>query len=448
MKSRDSRPSFARSLGTRSNLQAKGIQACSDQALAFAISSGSQKDSIKKKVEENLSSARRIRRQGLEKSESAALSGSLLLSFAGRGTEYDGSRRSFVSVQSRDSLDASISDGHSQSDLAVDSDDLEYIQHDAPTMKHANHDSQHVLPAEQGHRSDDTRQRAAFQAHQTAVQAILQGPLAPEDPLKTNGSQAIDRNFLLPEPGSPDKDVPQHEQERAHEINAERFNTTASAAAQHPAIHSNRHFPQSLVDSHVPTIQQYNRLTTVTDNSTQSLRQPFTPARMSESRGSWNNDFGAITDQDDRASMPNWNARDLMIKSSQLLTMATPASNFSNTHTAAQHVLHAAPQTLYSSLHSHKHTPSSQLGTPINTAPSPIVPHLGGSGGIGRYSGGGERGGASSVQQPPPGMQQLLRHHPLPHARDTPHRQNHTHTHSLAAPDLSHDGADAGALGE
>ena len=446
MKSRHSR-SFARSLGTRSNLQAKGIQACSDQALAFAISSGSQKDSIKKKVEENLSSARCIRRQGLEESESAALSGSLLLSFAGRGTEYDGSRRSFVSVQSRDSLDASISDGQSQSDLA-DSDDLEYIQHDAPTMKHANHDSQHVLPAEQGHRSDDTRQRAAFQAHQTAVQAILQGPLAPEDPLKTNGSQAIDRNFLLPEPASPDKEgrVPRHEQERAHEINAERFNTTASAAAQRPAVHSNRHFPQSLADSHVPTIQQCNRLTTETDN--QSMRQLFTPARMSESPGSWNNDFGAITDQDDRASMPNWIARDFMITGSHPLTMATPTSNFSNTHTAAQHVLLTAPQTLYPSLHSHKHTPSSQLGTPINTAPSPIVPHLGGSGGIGRYSSGGERGGASSVQQPPPGMQQLLRHHPLPHARDTPHRQNHTHTHSLAAPDLSHDGAGAGALGE
>jgi hypothetical protein len=63
--------------------QAAGLGACSDQALAFAISSGTQSASIKQRVSEQLAESRRVQDQQQAASENAALAGSLLLSLAG-----------------------------------------------------------------------------------------------------------------------------------------------------------------------------------------------------------------------------------------------------------------------------------------------------------------------------------------------------------------------------
>ena len=184
------RTQFARSIGTRSSLQATGLHACSDKALAYAIAAGAGSDraaAAKQKVVQQLAAAKQHYDQDLVVKEQAALSGSLLLSMAGTGAMHAVRRESFHSVQSRDSLemtDDSLSDRE-------------------PDIERG---SQHVnfggaLKRQSDCRSDDAGPQTPFQAHQDAVQQILNGPGAAVPHRKTAALQdPSDRSFLLPEP--------------------------------------------------------------------------------------------------------------------------------------------------------------------------------------------------------------------------------------------------------
>lgn len=59
------------------------MDACSDQALAFAISNGVQNAAMKRRVADEIADAKKKRDQELAASQSAAFTGSFLLSMAG-----------------------------------------------------------------------------------------------------------------------------------------------------------------------------------------------------------------------------------------------------------------------------------------------------------------------------------------------------------------------------
>jgi hypothetical protein len=63
--------------------QAAGMQACSDQALAFAISNGAHTSAMKQRIDDQIAELKWDQEQELAASESAAFAGSLLLSMAG-----------------------------------------------------------------------------------------------------------------------------------------------------------------------------------------------------------------------------------------------------------------------------------------------------------------------------------------------------------------------------
>ena len=80
----------SRKIGTRANLQARSPFDVSDQALAFAMTSGARGAGLKQQIASQLSGSRRKHDQESAAAEGAALNGSLLLSLAGAVEGFNG----------------------------------------------------------------------------------------------------------------------------------------------------------------------------------------------------------------------------------------------------------------------------------------------------------------------------------------------------------------------
>ena len=215
-----SRPPFARSLGTRSKLQASGLQACSDQALAFAIANaggGPERSSARQQIANQLADASNRkqdeRRLAAQELEHAALSASLVLSMAGTGahtleTSYEQSLRRQTSPDPRatrfESFHHSV---QSRDSLEMTSDSLFETENDHRVGWHADSDQG---PGSLGTSTPSKGLPVAFSearpgasshslAHQDAVQQIMGAPA------RSLAAQALERSqFLLPEPPSPE----------------------------------------------------------------------------------------------------------------------------------------------------------------------------------------------------------------------------------------------------
>ena len=212
-----SRPSFARSLGTRSKLDAAGLQACSDQALAFAISSAGG-SGMRQQIANEIAVSNRQQGENRTAQEHAALSGSLLLSLAGSGAHdleemversrtrnaspsQVSRRQSFHSAQSRDSLEMTNDSLSENGDHHVDC----HPEIDHALMKSTTPSKRLTYEARPGGRGGGGGGGAgtASLAHQDAVQQILHGAASKQQHAK-NASQSRERShFLLPEPPSP-----------------------------------------------------------------------------------------------------------------------------------------------------------------------------------------------------------------------------------------------------
>ena len=203
-----SRPSFARSLGTRSKLEAAGLQACSDQALAFAISSAGG-SGMRQQIASEIEDSNRQQGEDRAAQEHTALSGSLLLSLAGTGahdleemvqrsltqnvspSQVTVSRRkSFHSAQSRDSLEMTGDSLSENGDHHVDC----HPEIDQTLRKSTTPSKRLTYEAPGG--GGGGRPGTASLAHQDAVQQILHGA-ASTQPHAKNATQSQERLHLL-----------------------------------------------------------------------------------------------------------------------------------------------------------------------------------------------------------------------------------------------------------
>ena len=207
---REGRPAFARSIGTRANLQARSPFDVSDQALAFAMTSGARGAGLKQQIASQLSGSRRKHDQESAPVESAALNGSLLLSLAGAVEGFNGAvqaasasrspqERPAPERQAKEAAQSPFQCAEVHSMKSQDSlDDIvasHLMTQDSlsPTLQTAS------PPAEAMPRQD--AREAAIQRHESAVQQILHGHGGSSPPATSaSGTDTFQGGLLAPTP--------------------------------------------------------------------------------------------------------------------------------------------------------------------------------------------------------------------------------------------------------
>ena len=207
---REGRPAFARSIGTRANLQARSPFDVSDQALAFAMTSGARGAGLKQQIASQLSGSRRKHDQESAAVESAALNGSLLLSLAGAVEGFNGAVQAASASRSpqerpapeRQAKEASQSPFQCAEVHSMKSRDSldDIVASHLMTQDSLSPTLQTASPPAEAMPRQDARE-AAIQRHESAVQQILHGHGGSSPPATSaSGTDTFQGGLLAPTP--------------------------------------------------------------------------------------------------------------------------------------------------------------------------------------------------------------------------------------------------------